>query len=64
MTDHPLRSRIESLWEGREMLSPSTTGEDRAVYFRYATLPPPTAAPAAAPPTTSDIAALANRRTN
>lgn len=30
MQDHPLRSRIESLWEGREMLSPGTSGDDRA----------------------------------
>ena len=31
MTDHPLRNRIESLWEGREMLSAATSGDDRAV---------------------------------
>jgi 2,3,4,5-tetrahydropyridine-2-carboxylate N-succinyltransferase len=30
MQDHPLRPRIESLWEGREMLSPATTGDDRS----------------------------------
>ncbi len=30
MQDHPLRSRIDSLWEGREMLSAATTGDDRA----------------------------------
>ena len=30
MQDHPIRPRIESLWEGREMLSPATTGDDRA----------------------------------
>ena len=30
MQDHPLRSRIDQLWEGREMLSSSTTGDDRA----------------------------------
>ncbi len=29
MSDHPLRVRIESLWEGREMLSPATMGDDR-----------------------------------
>ena len=29
MQDHPLRPRIESLWEGREMLSPATAGDDR-----------------------------------
>jgi 2,3,4,5-tetrahydropyridine-2-carboxylate N-succinyltransferase len=31
MQDHALRPRIESLWEGREMLSPATTGDDRNV---------------------------------
>ena len=31
MTDHPLRPRIDTLWEGREMLSPATTGDDRNV---------------------------------
>ena len=30
MNDHKLRPRIESMWEGREMLSPATTGDDRA----------------------------------
>lgn len=30
MQDHPLRARIDALWEGREMLSPATTGDDRA----------------------------------
>ncbi len=30
MQDHPLRPLIEQLWEGREMLSPATTGDDRA----------------------------------
>ena len=31
MHDHTLRPRIESMWEGREMLSPATTGDDRAI---------------------------------
>ena len=31
MQDHPLRPRIDALWEGRETLSPSTTGDDRGV---------------------------------
>ena len=30
MQDHPLRTRIDSLWEGREMLSSATGGDDRA----------------------------------
>ena len=30
MQDHPLRSRIDALWEGREMLSAATRGDDRA----------------------------------
>ena len=30
MPDHPLRRRIEALWEGREMLNSGTRGDDRA----------------------------------
>ncbi len=30
MHDHPLRPRIDELWEGREMLSAATKGDDRA----------------------------------
>ena len=30
MQDHPLRARIDLLWEGRETLSAATTGDDRA----------------------------------
>ena len=30
MQDHPLRSRIDELWEGRETLTASTAGDDRA----------------------------------
>ncbi len=30
MHDHPLRSRIDALWDGRELLSAKTTGDDRA----------------------------------
>lgn len=29
MSDHPLRSTIEALWEGRDVLSPATGGADR-----------------------------------
>ncbi len=31
MPDNPLQQRIETLWQGREMLSPATMGDDRAV---------------------------------
>ncbi len=30
MQDHPLRPRIDALWEGREMISAATMGDDRA----------------------------------
>jgi len=30
MHDHPLRPRIDALWEGREMISAATRGDDRA----------------------------------